>query len=298
VELGTEPSIRQMTRADMIAFWKANFVPNNAALIVAGDIGIEELRKLAQSAFGDWPPGTVTSLALGLPGTTKSKAVVVDKPGAAQTVLRVASIGVPRSTPDYAALEVMNASLGGLFSSRINMNLREEHGYTYGAGSVFRYRRGAGPFFVATGVRSDVTGASVKEIFKEIDRMIAAPLTAEELALARDSLVRSLPGQFESSSQVLSSFADVYVFNLGMDYFQRFPQQVNAVTTEAVQDVARRHLIPDRMVVVAVGDRAKIDPQLREVGLGSLELRDSDGNVVRSREMNLEQSPSGDRTSD
>ena len=293
-----KPSIRQMTRADMIAFWKANFVPNNAALIVAGDIGSEELRKLAQSAFGDWPPGTVTSLALGLPGTTKSKAVVVDKPGAAQTVLRVASIGVPRSTPDYAALEVMNASLGGLFSSRINMNLREEHGYTYGAGSVFRYRRGAGPFFVATGVRSDVTGASVKEIFKEIDRMITAPLTAEELALSRDSLVRSLPGQFETSSQVLSSFADVYVFNLGMDYFQRFPQQVNAVTTEAVQDVARRHLIPDRMVVVAVGDRAKIDPQLREVGLGSLELRDSDGNVVRSREMNLEQSPSGDRTSD
>jgi zinc protease len=281
LELGTEPSIRQMTREDMIAFWKANFVPNNAALIVAGDIGSEELRKLAQGAFGDWPPGTVTSLALGLPGTTKSKAVVVDKPGAAQSVLRVASIGVPRSTPDYAALEVMNASLGGLFSSRINMNLREEHGYTYGAGSVFRYRRGAGPFFVATSVRGDVTGASVKEIFKEIDGMIAAPLTAEELSLSRESLVRSLPGQFETSSQVLNSFSDVYVFNLGMDYFQSFPQQVNAVKIEAVQDVARRHLIPDRMVVVVVGDRAKIDPQLREMGLGSLELRDSDGNVVR-----------------
>jgi zinc protease len=281
VELGTEPSIRQITRGDMTAFWKANFVPNNAALIVAGDIGVEQLRKLTQGVFGDWQPGKAASLALGSPETTKSELVLIDKPGAAQTFLRIASIGVPRSTPDYAALEVMNTSLGGLFSSRINMNLREEHGYTYGAGSVFRYRRGAGPFFVATGVRTDVTGAAVKEIFKEIDRMIATPVTAEELALARDSLVRSLPGQFETSSQVLSSFADVYVFDLGMDYFQRFPQQVGAVTIEAVQNVAKRHLIPDRMVVVAVGDRAKIEPQIKEQGLSSVELRDSDGNVVR-----------------
>ena len=204
VELGTEPSVQRMTRADMQAFWKANFVPNNAALIVAGDIGVDELRKLAQAAFGEWQPGTAETLALGAPETTKAKVVVVDKPDAAQTALRVASIGVPRATPDYAALEVMNASLGGLFSSRINMNLREEHGYTYGAGSVFRYRRAAGPFFIFTGVRTDVTGPAVKEIFKEVDRMIATPLTADELGLARDSIVRSLPGQFETSGQVLA----------------------------------------------------------------------------------------------
>jgi zinc protease len=280
-ELGTEPSIRRMAREDMLAFWKANFVPNNAALIVAGAISADELRRLAEQAFGQWQPGTAASPTLGAPETTKAKVVMVDKPGAAQTQLRVASIGVPRSTPDYAALEVMNASLGGLFSSRINMNLREEHGYTYGAGSVFRYRRSAGPFFVATGVRTDVTGASVREIFKEIDRMIAVPLAADELALARDSLVRSLPGQFETSGDVLRSFTNVYVFDLGMDYFLKFPQQVGAVTVEAVQDVARRHLSPAQMLVVAVGDRAKIEPQLRELGLTSTELRDADGNLIR-----------------
>ena len=281
VELGTEPSVQRMTRADMQAFWKANFVPNNAALIVAGDIGVDELRKLAQAAFGEWQPGKAATPALGAPDTTKAKLALVDKPGAAQTALRVASIGVPRATPDYAALEVMNASLGGLFSSRINMNLREEHGYTYGAGSAFRYRRAAGPFFVSTGVRTDVTGPAVKEIFKEIDRMIATPLTADELDLARDSIVRSLPGQFETSGQVLNSFADVFVFDLGLDYYQRLPQAVNGVTSEAALDVARRHLVPANMIVVAVGDRAKIEPQLKDVGLAPPELRDADGNVIK-----------------
>ncbi len=281
VELGTEPSVQRMTRADMQAFWKANFVPNNAALIVAGDIGVDELRKLAQAAFGEWQPGKAATPVLGAPDTTKAKLVLVDKPGAAQTALRVASIGVPRATPDYAALEVMNASLGGLFSSRINMNLREEHGYTYGAGSAFRYRRAAGPFFVSTGVRTDVTGPAVKEIFKEIDRMIATPLTADELDLARDSIVRSLPGQFETSGQVLNSFADVFVFDLGLDYYQRLPQAVNGVTSEAALDVARRHLVPANMIVVAVGDRAKIEPQLKDVGLAPPELRDADGNVIK-----------------
>jgi zinc protease len=281
VELGTEASNKAMTRDDLVAFWKQNFVPNNAALIVAGAVSADDLREMAEQAFGGWQAGTPVASSLGSPETTRAKVVMVDKPGAAQTQLRVAAIGVPRSTPDYAALEVMNASLGGLFSSRINMNLREQHGYTYGAGSVFQYRRSAGPFFVATGVRTDVTGASVSEIFKEINRMVEVPLAADELSLARDSLVRSLPGLFETSSQVVSSFTSVYVYDLGLDYFLKYPQQVGAVTAETVQDVAKRHLVPGRMVVVAVGDRAKVAPQLGKLNLGATELRDADGNVKK-----------------
>jgi len=281
VELGTEASVRAMGREDMQAFWRANFVPNNAALIVAGDIGADELRRLAQKEFGSWQPGHSTVPALGSPQTTTSRLVLVDKPGAPQTALRVATIGVPRSTPDFPALEVMNTALGGLFSSRINMNLREEHGYTYGAGSAFRYRRGPGPFFVSTSVRTDVTGPAVREIFKEIGRMAATPLAPDELTLARDSLVRSLPGQFETSGQVLASFTNTYVYDLGLDYYQKLPSQLEAVTAAAAQDVAKRYLVPDRMVVVAVGDRAKIEPQLRDAGVGSPELRDADGNPVQ-----------------
>jgi len=277
VELGTEASNQAMTRDNMLAFWKQNFVPNNAALVVAGKINVEDLRKLAEEAFGAWQPGTPAVPALGSPETTKAKIVLVDKPGAAQTAVRVATIGVPRATPDYAALEVMNSALGGLFSSRINMNLREEKGYTYGAGSVFRYRRSAGPFLIASAVRTDVTGASVTEIFKEVDRMVSSPPVDGELALARDSLVRSLPGQFETSGQVIGSFSAVYVYDLGLDYFTKYPQEIGAVTADNVKDVAKRYLVPEKLIVVAVGDRAKIEPQLKSLKLGTIELRDTDG---------------------
>ncbi|MBI2994052.1 MAG: insulinase family protein [Gammaproteobacteria bacterium] len=279
VELGTEASNQAMTRGDLTAFWKTSFVPNNAALIVAGAIGADELRELAEQSFGAWTAGAPVVPELGSPETTRARVVMVDKPGAAQTVLIVADLGAPRSTPDYPALEIMNASLGGLFSSRINLNLREEHGYTYGAGSVFRYRRSAGPFFVYSPVRTDVTAASLTEIFKELDRMIETPLTADELALARDSIVRSLPGLFETSKRVVDSFAGVYVYDLGLDYFTKYPQQLEAVTIEAAQDVARRYLVPGRMLIVAVGDRAKIDPQLESLNLGATELRDADGKL-------------------
>lgn len=276
-ELGTEAATRAMSRDDMLAFWKSNFVPNNAALVVAGAISAAELRALAEENFGKWQPGQPRAAALGTPETTRAQLVLVDMPGAAQTMLRIGNVGVPRSTPDYAALEVMNTALGGLFSSRINMNLREEHGYTYGAGSVFRYRRSNGPFFVYTSVRTDVTGPAVQEIFKEIDRMVAVPLTADELALSKDSLVRSLPGQFETSGQAIGSFADTYVYGLGLDYFAKLPQRINAVDAAAVQDVAKRYLVPSRMVTVAVGDRAKIESQLQAAGLKTIERRDPDG---------------------
>jgi zinc protease len=130
-------------------------------------------------------------------------------------------------------------------------------------------------------VRTDVTGPAVREIFGELGRIVAAPLAPDELAQARDSLVRSLPGAFETSGQVLASFTDAYVYDLGLDYYRKLPAQLEAVTAAAAQDAARRHLVPDRMVVVAVGDRAKIEPQLRDAGLGSPELRDADGNPVK-----------------
>jgi zinc protease len=280
-ELGTEAANKAITHDDMVAFWKQNFVPNNAALVVAGDITADELRPLAEKAFGAWPAGEPAKTSLGEPATTPARLVIVNKPGAPQTQLRVATIGAPRSTPDYPSLQVMNMALGGLFSSRINMNLREEHGYTYGAGSAFVYRRAAGPFFVATGVRTDVSGPAVSEIFKEVNRMTETPLTSEELARAKDSLVRSLPGAFETSGQVVGSLANIYVYDLGLDYFTKYPGRMSAVTGEMVQEVARKYLVPGKMVVVAVGDRARIGPQFQKLNLGRTEIRDADGNVVR-----------------
>jgi zinc protease len=276
-ELGTEASNKALTRDDLQKFWSQNFVPNNAALVVSGRISAAELRPLVEKAFGDWQKGTPAEAASAEPATTKSRLVLVDKPGAPQTQLRVASIGVPRNTPDYAALRVMNEALGGLFSSRINLNLREQHGYTYGASSQFVFRRFAGPFMVATGVRTDVTGPSVAEVLKELGRIRDGDLSPEELALAKDSLVRSLPSDFETSSRVTASTSNIYIYDLGLDYYTKLPGQLTAVDAGQVRSVAQKYIQPEKVVVVAVGDRGKIAPELAKLNLGAPELRTPEG---------------------
>jgi zinc protease len=280
VELGSESGVTATTRDDLQGFWKKTFVPGNAALIVAGAIGEAELRPLVEKAFGAWPSGTATAPVLGAPATTPARLVLIDQPGAPQTSLFVASIGPPRSTPDYAAITVMNAVLGGLFSSRVNLNLREKNGYTYGAYSQFVFRKGAGPFWISAPVRTDVTAPAVGEIFKEIGRMTSAPMTPEELAMARDSIVRALPSDFETSPGTAGSLANLYIYDLGLDYYTKLPSEVTAVTADTALAAAKKYLVPDRMIVVAVGDRAKIEPALKKLNLGAAEARRADGSVV------------------
>jgi zinc protease len=213
--------------------------------------------------------------------TTPARVVIVDKPGSPQTQVRVASIGAPRSTPDFRPMQVMNLALGGLFSSRINMNLREDHGYTYGASSQFSFRRAAGPFQIASGIRTDVTGPAVAEIFKEVRGMVEKPMTAEELQKAKDSLANSLPGAFESSANAVNNFSNVFIYNLGLDYYTSYAAQVNAVTSEQALAVSKKYLVPQNMVVIAVGDRKVIEPELQKLALGAIEIRDPEGRVSK-----------------
>jgi zinc protease len=276
-EIGTEASVKGMTRDEMMAFWKQSFVPNNAALVVAGDISMADLRALAEKKFGAWQRAAPAQPALGPPVTTQARIVIVDKPGAPQTQLRVAIVGAARSSPDYRPLQVMNRVLGGSFSSRINMNLRERHGYSYGTYSDFTFRRSAGPFSVAGGVRTDATAPAVSEIFKEIAAMIDQGVTDEELKKAKDALTNSLPSAFETGSNTVNNFAGLFVYGLGLDYYSRYAEQVNAVTAEQALAVARKYLVPDRMVVIAVGDRSTIEPALAKLGLGAIEVRDAEG---------------------
>ncbi|MEO5936817.1 MAG: insulinase family protein, partial [Terriglobales bacterium] len=209
------------------------------------------------------------------------KIIIVDKPGAPQTQLRIGSPGIARSNPDYVPLDVINTTLGGLFSSRINMNLREKNGYSYGAGSRFIARRGEGPFFVGTGVRTDVTAPAVKEIFAEIERMVATRVTDDELATAKDSIARSLPGNFETTPSAANSIADLFVYGLPADYYRALPARIQAVSAAEVQRVSGKYLRPANMVVVGVGDRAKIGPELKKLDLGPVELRDHEGVPVK-----------------
>jgi zinc protease len=280
-QLGTEPAIRDATRDDLYTFWRRHYVPENAALVVSGDISGAELKALAEARFGAWPRADAPRTAPGEPQTTKARLVVVDKPGAPQTALRVTAIAAARTTPDYPALEVMNAALGGLFSSRINQDLREAKGYSYGVSSQFRYDRTPGPFIIAGSVRTDVTGPSVAAILKQVQGMREQPMGSAELAGARNSQVLSLPERFETNEGIGASLADTFVYGLPLDYYSRLPAQFARVTAQEALAAARKYLAPERMVVVAVGDRAKIAPQLDALKLGAPELRDSDGQPLR-----------------
>jgi zinc protease len=283
MEIGTETSNKAINREAMEAFWKQNFVANNAALVVVGDIEQADVKALVERAFGTWQKGTPAQPSLGAPETTPAKLIVVDKPAAPQTQLWVGTIGVSRKTPDYAAVQVLNTGLGGQFSSRLNMNLREDKGYSYGAFSGFATRKAAGPFFAVSGVRTDVTGPALGEMLKEVGSMASRPLSPEELTLSKDSLVRSLPGDFETTQSTAGTFGAIYVYDLGLDYWAKYPAMIEGVTPPAVEAAAKKYLVVDGLHVVAVGDKAKIVPQIEQLklDLGAPELRDANGEVVK-----------------
>jgi len=278
-QLGTEPALRDTTRDDIATFWRRHYVPENAALVVVGDIRLDELKTLAAARFGAWPQAEHLPAMPGTPVPTPARVVLVDKPGAGQTALRITSLGAPRSTPDYAALQVMNGALGGLFTSRINNIVREEKGYSYGMFSQFRYDRTPGPFVIAGSVRSDATGPAVAAILAEVRRMQEAPLSKGELDNARNAQVLSLPAQFDTNQAIGASLADSFLFDLPLDYYQGLPARFAQVDADQVQAVARRYLAPERMIVVAVGARASVAPQLARLKLGTMQVRDTEGQL-------------------
>ncbi len=175
----------------------------------------------------------------------------------------------------------MNSALGGLFSSRINMNLREEHGYTYGAGSFFNYHIAPGPFIVYSDVRTDATALATTEVFKELRRMRDTPMTPEELKSSKDAVAQSMPGRFEHAAETVGVFSEIYVYDLPLDYFSLLPAQIYAVTAEQAQAAAQKYIQPDKSTVLAVGDRAKIEADMKKLNLGKTEIRDTDGKLVQ-----------------
>jgi zinc protease len=236
---------------------------------------------MAEKAFGKWAKGTAATATEGSMASTQAKVVIVNVGKSQQTQLRVATIGPPRSTPDYAGLNVMNLILGGLFSSRINLNLREDHSWTYGANSQFIFRKGPGPFWIASGVDTPATGPAVAEIFKEIKRLTDTPVTADELSMGKDALTRSLPAAFETSGAAVSALNELVVYNLGLDYYDKYNGLISSVNADAVQAAAKKYLVPEKMIVVAVGDQAAIEPGLKKLNLGTIELRNPDTTVKR-----------------
>jgi zinc protease len=279
--VGTTSSVKAITRDDLNGFWNARYGPETSALVLAGDITEQEARAQAEKYFGPWRGKATAATSVPEPKTSERKVVLVDKPGSPQTVLIAFGLGVPRSTPDYPSILIMNDVLGGLFSSRINMNLREQHGYTYGAVSRFTFNRFGGPMFAGASVRTDVTAPAAKELFSELDRITTDPPTAAELKLAQDSQIRSVPGQFETAKGTSAKIGQLFVFKLPDNYYAALPAELEAVKPQQVTQAATEHIHPKQMIVVAVGDRAKIEPGLKELNLGPIEIRDASGNPAQ-----------------
>ena len=280
-EVGTIEANRAIARDDMRKMWQLGYAPGNSALVLTGDLTPGEARALAERYFGAWQGSTSKHEPPAVNVKTSRAISIVDKPGAAQTFLLVGNLGVPRSTPDYVPLEVMNNILGGLFSSRINSNLREEHGYTYGGFSFFLYRRGPGVFLAGGGVRTDATAPAVQELFKELGRIRTSPPTLDELQLAKGAFSHSLAGLFESSEETANTVGDLFIYELPLDYYQQLPAKIDAVNSDDVQRMAEKYIHPETSVVIGAGDRSKIEDELKKLAIGPVEVRDYEGMPVK-----------------
>ena len=273
--MGTAQTMRAFTADDLRAFYAATFRPDNSTLIVVGDVTVASVMPLLERAFGSWKAaagGPVSHVKQPAPPQRTGRAVyLVDKPGAPQSQIRIGMVGVARSTPDYFPLTVMNTFLGGAFSSRLNLNLRETHGYTYGAFSMFDMRKAAGPFFAMAGVQTDKTADALKEFFVELTNILK-PTPADELERFRNFAALGYAGEFETNSQLAAKLEGLAVYNLPEDEFSTYVGAVQKVTPADVQRVAKQYLLLDKLAVVVVGDRASIEAPIRAANLGPVTI--------------------------
>jgi zinc protease len=278
---GTEESVGKITVDDLRAFYQTSFRPNNSTLVVVGDVTLEEFVPLVEGTVDSWESRHVDGVTLPPPEREGKAAIyLVDKPQAAQSEIRIGEVGLQRNTPDYFPVLVMNTVLGGSFNSRLNWNLREQKGYTYGTGSQFQFRKGRGPFSTFGGFKTSVTDSSITETLKEIELLRKEEVSKSDLELAKDFLTRSLPRTFETPRQIASQLATLVLYGLPDDYFDTYIQNVEKVTAQDVRRVAEQHLSPDNMTVVVVGDVAAIRSGLEKLNLGSVMLCDSEGRVL------------------
>jgi zinc protease len=275
---GDEESVQAITRENVSRFYTERYSPAGATLIAAGDVSAAKIEKLAADVLGDWRGSALPTAKSSDRAARRERTVhIVAKADAPQSELRIGQVGLPRRTPDYFSAVIMNAVLGGLFSSRINLNLREVHGYTYGAHSYFDWRRQSGPWVVATAVESDVTHAAATEVLNEIDRIRAEPITSEELSLATSYLDGVFPIRYETTAAIAAALASLVVYDLPDDWYDTYRGHVRSITSEQVLSAAQKHLHPDVLQMVVVGNPSAIRGRLEEIAFGPVRLYDTTG---------------------
>ena len=271
--MGNTASNSEMTAQEIRAFHAAFYQPQNSHLLVVGDVKPDTILPKLEKTFGAWKNGTAPTLPALADATQHSakQIYLIDRPGAAQSQIRIGWIGVPRSTPDYYVLDVMNTILGGSFTSRLNQNLREKNGYSYGAFSSFDMRASAGPFIASSGVQTDKTVESLREFFNELNGM-QQPIPADELDRARNYLALGFPAGFETTASVAAQMGELVVYNLNESLFNEYVGKIQAVTGADVARAAKQYIQPDKFAVIVVGDLSKIEAPIRAANLGPVRV--------------------------
>jgi zinc protease len=279
---GTEASTAQITREDLVKFHRTWFKPDHATLVVVGATTMDEIRPRLERLFAGWRPGDVPRKNIAdVAARTKPEVYLLDRPGAEQTVLIAGNVAPPKADPDEPAIETMGAVLGSDFGSRLNMNLREDKHWSYGAYSFIRDARGPRPFIAYAPVQTDKTRDAIVELQKELRGIVGdRPVQADELERAKASLTLTLPGSWETMGAVASTIGEIVAFGLDDRYFDTYADKVRAQTLATVTAAAVRTVQPDHLVWVIVGDRARVEPALRDLNLGELHLVDADGNPL------------------
>jgi len=277
----TEASAKAITRDDVIAFHKAYFQPGRAIITVVGDVTPSSAKALVEKALAGWtkagdkPAFTYPKL----PELQPAKIYLVDKPGAAQSVINIGLPGPSRNTPDYFALQVLNTILGGMFQSRLNANIREQKGYSYGVSSNFSYGKGPGAFRAGGAIVSNKTDLALIEFMKELKGIVGdKPITDEEITTAKESLIQSLPQRFASVNAINNSITSLTVQGLPDDYYQTYAKNVSAVTKEDLLRVAKRYIDLNHLYIVIVGNRAEIEAGLKATNIAPITYIDVEGN--------------------
>lgn len=279
---GTEASVQGITRGDLVRFHETWFKPNNSTLVVTGDVTMDELEPLLEAQFGQWERGNVPEKRIDtVPQPDGDVVYLLDRPGSQQSVIFAGHVAPPKANPNEIAIETMNNILGGAFTSRINMNLREEKGWSYGAGTFIPGARGQRPFIVYAPVQTDKTKESMQEIAMELDGILSTePITAEELEKAQENQTLSLAGQLETLGSLGYTIGEIIRYELPDDYYATYAGKVQGLSVPDVSNAAEEVVQPEHLVWVVVGDRAKVEPAIRELGYGELRLMDGDGNII------------------
>ncbi len=270
---GTEESLTNVNPGAVLNFWKERYVPGGSGLVVVGDVDMSEIKDLTSKYFSDWK-------GLAVPGShpksesalNPKKMFLVDRPGSVQSEIRIGHIGQDRSTKDYFPLIVANTILGGAFTSRLNANLREKNGFTYGIRSSFQYRRSAGPWGVSTAVGTEVTADAVREAVFEVEKFVTEGPSQEEIESSRDYIAGVFPLRFETTDHIASHVVNTLVYGLPDDYYQSHRERVRMVTQDDVHQAVVRCIRPDEMTIVIVGDAESVKDPLLDLGWGDLEI--------------------------